>query len=333
MRGIDRRRFVAAAVGAVFARPLVASAQTPAALRRVGFLAAADSSDANFQRFLGVFRARLAELGHVEGRSIAIESRWAGGRYERLPDLAAELVRLKVELIVTASVPAIRAAREATMTIPIVMAAVVDPVATGLVASLARPGGNVTGLSVMSPELVGKQLEMLKEVAPGVSRVAVLWNPTNGGNAPQLRAGEQAARALGVQLQPVEARSPADIERGFGAMTRGRAGALIVLVDILFRNQRFRIAELASAHRLPAVYGLTEEAEAGGLMAYAPSFVDQYRRAAVYVDKILKGAKPSDLPIEQPTKFELVINLKAARALGLTIPPALLDRADEVIHP
>ncbi len=319
-------------MGGVFARPFVASAQPTVALRRIGFLGAAESSDTNFQRFLDAFRARLAELGHVEGRSIAIESRWAGGRYERLPELAAELVRLKVEVIVTAAVPAIRAAREATSTIPIVMAAVVDPVATGLVASLARPGGNVTGLSVMSPELVGKQLEMLKEVAPGVSRVAVLWNPTNGGNPPQLRAGEQAARALGIRLQPVEARGPADIDPAFDAMARGRAGGLIVLVDVLFRNQRIRITELAAARRLPAVYGLTEEAEAGGLMAYAPSFVDQYRRAAVYVDKILKGAKPGDLPIEQPTKFELVINLKAARALGLTVPPALLGRADEVIQ-
>jgi putative ABC transport system substrate-binding protein len=329
---IDRRRFIRAIASGVLAAPLTASAQPAGSLRRIGFLGAAESSDTNFLRFVDAFRARLAELGYVEGRNVVIETRWAAGRYERLPDLAAELVRLKVEVIVTAAVPAIRAAREATTTIPIVMAAVVDPVATGLVASLARPGGNVTGLSVMSPELVGKQLEMLKEVAPSVSRVAVLWNPTNRGNPPQLRAGEQAARALGIQLQPVEARGPADIERAFDTMTRGRASGLIVLVDILFRNQRIRIAQLAASHRLPAVYGLTEEAEAGGLMAYAPSFVEQYRRAAVYVDKILKGAKPGDLPIEQPTKFELVVNLKAARALGLTIPPALLGRADEVIQ-
>ncbi len=268
----------------------------------------------------------------MEGQNIAIESRWAEGKYERLPGLAAEPVRLRVDVIVTAAVPAIRAAKEATRTIPVVMAAVVDPVATGLVASLARPGGNITGLSVMSPELVGKQLEMLRELAPKVSRVAVLWDPANPGNPPQLRAAELAARGLGMRLQLLEARSPREIDEAFAAMTRERAGALVVLVDILFGDQRARIANLAASRRLPAVYGLTEHVEAGGLMAYAPSFVDAYRRAASYVDKILRGANPGDLPVEQPTKFELVINLKTAKALGLTIPPSLLGRADEVIE-
>jgi putative ABC transport system substrate-binding protein len=329
---MDRRAFVSGIAGGLFVAPLAGHAQTAGKVHRIGFLAAASSSDRWIQRFFEAFRTGLTKLGYVEGQNIAIESRWAGGKYERLPGLAAELVRLRVDVIVTAVVPAIRAAKEATRTIPVVMAAVVDPVATGLVASLARPGGNITGLSVMSPELVGKQLEMLRELAPKASRVAVLWNPANPGNPPQLRAAELAARGLGMRLQLLEARSPREIEDAFAAMARERAAALVVLVDILLGDQRARIANLAVSHRLPAVYGLTEHVEAGGLMAYAPSFVDTYRRAASYVDKILRGANPGDLPVEQPTQFELVINLKTAKALGLTIPPSLLGRADEVIE-
>jgi putative ABC transport system substrate-binding protein len=329
---IDRRTFLAGTGAVLLAAPLAAEAQPAGKVYRIGFLSPASPSDPRVQRFLAAFRNGLGELGYVEGQTIAIESRWAAGKYERLPGLAAELVRLKMEVIVTAAVPAIRAAKEATSTIPIIMAVVVDPVATGLVASLARPGGNITGLSLMTPELVGKQLEMLKEVVPKASRVAVLWNPANPGNAPQLRAAEVAARTLGVRLQPLEARGPREIDSAFAAMTKEGASAVVVLVDVVFIDQRTRIADLAATRRLPSVYGLPEYVEAGGLMAYGPSYIANYRRAAVYVDKILKGAKPGDLPIEQPTKFEFVINLKAAKALGLTIPPSLLARADEVIQ-
>ena len=329
---IDRRTFLAGTGALLLAVPLAAEAQPAGKVYRIGFLSPASPSDPRVQRFLAAFRNGLGELGYVEGQTIAIESRWAAGKYERLPGLAAELVRLKMEVIVTAAVPAIRAAKEATSTIPIIMAVVVDPVATGLVASLARPGGNITGLSLMTPELVGKQLEMLKEVVPKASRVAVLWNPANPGNAPQLRAAEVAARTLGVRLQPLEARGPREIDSAFAAMSKEGASAVVVLVDVVFIDQRTRIADLAATRRLPSVYGLPEYVEAGGLMAYGPSYIANYRRAAVYVDKILKGAKPGDLPIEQPTKFEFVINLKAAKALGLTIPPSLLQRADEVIQ-
>jgi putative ABC transport system substrate-binding protein len=329
---IDRRTFLAGTGALLLAVPLAAEAQPAGKVYRIGFLSPASPSDPRVQRFLAAFRNGLGELGYVEGQTIAIESRWAAGKYERLPGLAAELVRLKMEVIVTAAVPAIRAAKEATSTIPIIMAVVVDPVATGLVASLARPGGNITGLSLMTPELVGKQLEMLKEVVPKASRVAVLWNPANPGNAPQLRAAEVAARTLGVRLQPLEARGPREIDSAFAAMSKEGASAVVVLVDVVFIDQRTRIADLAATRRLPSVYGLPEYVEAGGLMAYGPSYIANYRRAAVYVDKILKGAKPGDLPIEQPTKFELVINLKTAKALGLTIPPSLLQRADELIQ-
>jgi putative ABC transport system substrate-binding protein len=268
----------------------------------------------------------------VEGQNIAIEFRWAEGQYDRLPGLAAELVRLRVNVIVAAGAPAVQAAKQATETIPIVMVNVSDPVAAGFVASLARPGGNITGLSLMLPELVGKQLEMLKEVVPKISRVALLWNPASAGNAPQLRQAQDAARALGVRLQPLEARDPSEIDKAFAAITTERAGGVIVLTDTMLQNHRTRIADHAARRRLPTVSGVSGHAEAGGLLAYGPSIYDGLRRAATYVDKILKGAKPGDLPVEQPTKFELVINLKAAKALGLTIPQSVLGRADEVIQ-
>jgi ABC-type uncharacterized transport system substrate-binding protein len=240
---------------------------------------------------------------------------------------------MKVDVIVTnGGVPPAQAAERATKAIPIVFSGTVDPVAAGLVASLARPGGNITGPSLMSDQLIGKDLELLREVVPTVTRVAALWNPTNPGNTHQLRWAEAAAAASGVRLLSVEARGRAEIDRAFVAMARERAGALLVLMDGIFYDQRERIAALAAKNRLPAVYGFSAFAEAGGLMSYAASRSDSYRQTAVYVDKILKGAKPSELPVEQPTKFELVINLKTAKALGLTIPPSLLLRADQVIE-
>jgi putative ABC transport system substrate-binding protein len=273
----------------------------------------------------------LRELGWVEGQTIAIEYRWAEERTERLADLATQLVNLKVDVIVAATTPAIQAAKQSTGTIPIVMSVAVDPLATGFVASLARPEGNITGLSMMATDLVGKQLELLKELVPKISRVALLWNPANPSNAPQLRHAQDAARALGVRLQPLEARGPNEIDSAFAAMTRERAGTVIVLADTMLVAHRTRIADLAAKSRLPAVYGLTDHAEVGGLMAYGLNIADLYRRAATYVDKILKGAKPADLPVEQPMKFEFVINLKTAKQIGLTIPPNVLARADKVI--
>jgi putative ABC transport system substrate-binding protein len=280
----------------------------------------------------GAFREGLRELGYVEGQSIKIESRWAEGNYDHLPGLAADLVRLKVDIIVTYGTPASQAAKRATGTVPIVMAAIIDPVASGLVTSIARPGGNVTGQSMMSPDLVEKQLEILKQVVPKASRVALLHNPANPGNGPQARHAQDAALALGVRLQLLGARDPSEIDRAFVAIANEHAGAVIVLVDAMLQGNRTRITDLASRHRLPAVYGLSEYADAGGLLTYGPNRLVMFRRAAIYVDKILKGAKPGDLPIEQPNKFELVINLKTAKALGLTIPPSLLARADQVIE-
>jgi putative ABC transport system substrate-binding protein len=264
-----------------------------------------------------------------------IEYRSAEGKLDRLPDLAAALVALKVDVIVGASTPPALAAKRATGTIPVIFAAVADAVASGLVTSLARPGGNVTGLSFLAPELVGKCLEQLKEAAPGVSRVAVLSHPGALGERTErdmLKGAEVTARGLAVRLQFVEANGPTDFDRAFSEMTRGRADALTVLTSIMLFDERKRLVDLAAKKRLPAVYPWREGADAGGLMAYGASLPDLYRRAATYVDKILKGAKPGDLPVEQPTKFELVINLKTAKALGLTIPPSLLQRADEIIQ-
>jgi putative ABC transport system substrate-binding protein len=326
---MDRRTFIRTLAAGVLAVPLDAGAQQPGKVYRIGFLSPRSPSDVGR---LAAFRQSLRELGYVEGQNIVIESRWAEGEYDRLPGLAAELVRLKVDVIVTYAAPAIQAAKRATGTIPIVMAGAIDPVASGLVTSVARPGGNITGLSLMAPDLVGKQLAILKEVVPTVSRVALLGNPANTGNAPQLRHAQETARTLGMRLQSLEARGPNEIESAFAAITRERAGALIVLVDGMLADHRARIADLAAKSRLPAVYGLSDYPEAGGLMAYGPSVLDRFRRAATYVDKILKGAKPGDLPVEQPTKFELVINLKTAKALGLTIPQSLLQRADQVIE-
>jgi putative tryptophan/tyrosine transport system substrate-binding protein len=312
--------------------PVATEAQQAGKVPRVAFLTPWSDSDPGRQRGLEAFRQGLRELGYVEGQNIVIESRSAEGKDDRLPALAADLVRSKVDVIVATSGAATKAAQQATKTIPIVMSLVNDPVGSGLVASLARPGGNVTGLTIMAPDLMAKRLELLKEVVPKLSRVALLQNPDNPASAAQLREAEAAARALRVQPQTLEARNQQEIEGAFATMIRERAGALLILSDAIFFTQRRQIAELAAKGRLPSIIGTRDYPDAGGLMAYGPNFLDLERRAATFVDRILKGAKPAELPIEQPTKFELVINLKTAKALGLTIPQTLLLRADQVIQ-
>jgi ABC-type uncharacterized transport system substrate-binding protein len=318
---------------ALLAVPLAANAEQPGKVYRIGMLWTPSREDPLRQRFLDEFRDGLRKHGYTDGQNIALEHRYARGRMDLFPELAAELVKSRVDVIVTPTGTQAQAARQATTSIPIVFVVVPDPVALGLVASLARPGGNVTGLSLFAgPEIAGKSLQLLKDAVPNASRVAVLWNPAGRSQPLLLKETEIAGRSLGLQLQILEVRGPDELNSAFEAMTRERAGAVFVLVDTIFLTNRARLAELAERHRLPAIYGLREHVEAGGLMAYAPSLPDLYRRAAVYVDKILKGAKPADLPVEQPTRFELVINLKTAKALGLTIPPSVLARADEVIQ-
>jgi putative ABC transport system substrate-binding protein len=309
--------------------PLTSTAQQAAKIPRLGLLIPGSSSA--YAPSIEAFGHGLRDLGYVEGRNITIEYRYAEGKVERFPDLAAELVRLKVDVIVAAG-PAIRAARQATTTIPIVMAVSGNPVGDGLVASLARPGGNITGLSMMIPEGSGKRLEFLQEAVPTLSHVAVLWNPTVLGSTVAFKETQTAAHALGLQLQSIEVRSSDEFDQAFAAMTRAHADALVVISNELFFGHHRQLAELTVRHRLPAMFHLREYAEAGGLMAYGANAEDLYRRAATYVDKILKGAKPADLPVEQPMKFELVINLKTAQALGLTIPPTLLFQANEVMR-
>ena len=285
------------------------------------------SDSARFEAFLRGLRA----LGYIDGQSMIIESRYAEGKLARLPDLAGELARAKVDVIVVGGSTAIRAMKNATKAIPIVMAHGSDPVALGYVASLARPGGNITGLTHMAPELGSKRLELLKEMIAGLSRVAVLTDPGTGGHGPQIKELELAAPALGLQLRAVEVRAPNELETAFSAMTTGRAGAFISLQQPTLDRLRSRIVNLAAKNRLPAVYPNSEYVETGGLISYAADIVAMFRRTASYVDKILKGTNPTDLPVEQPTKFELVINLKAAKQIGLTIPPNMLARADRVI--
>jgi ABC-type uncharacterized transport system substrate-binding protein len=308
---------------------VIAEAQQTAKVYRIGILPPGPISPR--MHVVDAFREALSDLGYFEGQNMALVIRSAEQNLEQLSDRAAELVRLKVDVILTASPPAIRAAQEATRTIPIVMAGHPDPVKAGVVQSLARPGGNITGLSRLAPELSGKRLELLKEVIPKVSRIAFLFNTTDPGQKVQTRDMEVIAEALGVQLQRLEVRSPDDLDRAFDAAIRSRAGALLILDSPLFNTHRTRIVNLAAKNRLPVIYGFGESVEAGGLMAYGVNVVDLWRRAATYVDKILKGARPADLPVEQPTKFELVINLKAAKQIGLTIPPNVLARADRVI--
>ena len=314
----------------LFALCVSAGAQMSEKTPKIGLLVPySTGSDAR----LKAFRQGLRELGYVEGQTIRIEYRWADGNFEKLPELAADLVHSKVDVIVSAVTQASIAAKNSTATIPIVMIGVSDPVGAGLVTSLARPGTNVTGTSSMTAEIVGKQLELLKETLPNVARVAALWNPANPiFQGSQVKETENAGRALGIRLQFVEARDAGGIDGAFAAIARDRIRAVVVLGDPVFVSHRKKIADLAVKRRLPAVGGTRDHVEAGGLMAYGPSYADMYRRTAYYVDRILKGMKPADLPIEQPTKFELVINLKTAKQIGLTIPPNVLARADTVIR-
>ena len=311
----------------LLALPLSTEAQQAAKLYRIGYLAPDSGPSLSSE----AFRQGLRDLGWVEGRNIVIEYRWAGERRERLAGLATELVQLKVDIILGSTTPGALAAKNATKTIPIVIPVSNDPVGSGLVESLARPGGNVTGFSYLAHEMTQKRLELLKEVAPRITRVAALLNPTHPDSAAELREGEVAARVLGMQLQGLKVRNPSELESAFSAVIRESAGGLIVLSDRLFFTVRGRIAEFAAKHRVPTIHYAKEFVEAGGLMSYGPNTTDMYRRAAILVDKILKGAKPADLPVEHPTKFDLVINLKTAKALGITIPPSILFRADKVI--
>ena len=319
-----------ALAGGLLAAPLTADAQQAAKVPRIGFLG--NSTAALEANLVGPFREGLRELGYVEGRNILIEYRWAEGKNERLPALIAELIALKVDVIVTAGTPAALAVKKATTSIPLVMAAVGDPIGVGLVASLARPGGNVTGLSAIAPELEGKRLELLREVVPKLSHIAVLWNPDNPLQAGSLKETRAAAQVLGIKVQLLGVRTAEDFPAAFAAILKERPGALLVLADRIFLHNRARIVDFEAKRRLPGMYPYRELVEAGGLMSFGPSYAGMHRRAAYYVDKILKGAKPADLPVEQPTKFDLMINLKAAKALGLTIPQSVLARADEVIQ-
>jgi len=328
---VNRRSFVGTLGLGLLTAPLGIEAQQPARVFRLGLLGTVPMTEPGAAHIWDGLFEGLRQLGYVEGQNLVIEGRYSEGRSERLPALATELVQLKVDVIVAAATTADEAKR-ATSTIPIVMTNHGDPVGSRVVASLARPGGNVTGLSALSPALVGKQLQLLKEAVPRVSRVAVVSNPTHPAHQLSLREVEAAARSLKLQLQILEARAPTEIAGAFAAVTKESAGALLVFADPMMFGERTRIVELAARSRLPLMGNQREYAEAGGLLAYGIDQRDSFRRAATYVDKILKGAKPADLPVEQPTKFELVINLKTAKALGLTIPPSLLQRADEVIQ-
>ena len=326
---MKRREFIALLGGAAVAWPLGVYAQVPPKIARIGYIAGGGGTMA--ERMVASLRQGLSELGYIDGQTIVVEFRSAEGRSERIPELVSELVGLKVDVLVTASSPGALAAKKATGTIPIVMVAT-NPIGLGLVASLARPGGNVTGLSYFNEAIQAKRLEMLVEFVPGLARVAVLRNPTVAAHANFWAETEAAAGKLGVTLQALDVRGPGDFEAAFAAAVRGNAQALIALDDGLTIAYRPRIVALAASSRLPAIYGLREFPDDGGLISYGPNFADLTRRSATYVDKILKGAKPADLPVEQPTKFELVINRKTANALGLTLPPTLLARADDVIE-
>jgi putative tryptophan/tyrosine transport system substrate-binding protein len=319
------------ALGAMlFALCSSTQAQQPAKIPRIGFLSAVSASTISAR--IEAFKQGLREFGYVEGTNIAIEWRYAEGKVDRLSELAAELVRLRVDVIVSGGPTVTRPLKEATSVIPIVMALDDDPVGSGFVSSLARPGGNITGLSTLAPEISGKQLELLKEIVPKLARVAVIGNSTRAGTAQMLKETELAAETLKVQLQYLDVLAPKDIETAFRASSKGRADAVLVLTSPAFLSQRRQTAELAVKSRLPAIYSWPENVEDGGLMTYSVSITDLFRRAATYVDKILKGTKPADLPVEQPKKFEFIVNLKAAKQISLTIPPNVLVRADKVIR-
>ena len=327
---IHRRAFLRA-TGVAWLAPGIALAQSNSKVYRIGYLSASPGTPGT--PTVEAFRQGLRELGWIEGRDVVIEYRFADGHFERLPGLAAELIRLKVDLIAASPTPAALAAKSATRTIPIVGMSLTDPVGLGLIASVARPGGNVTGMSYsLDPEIFGKHLALLKDVVPKVRRVAILSNPAGPAQPATIRNIQEAARALGLQLLLVEARGPGEFDAAFATITRERVGALFVVMDPAFIAGRERLPELAARSRLPSMFTQKIDAEAGGLMSFGPSIAGINRRAATYVDRILKGAKPADLPVEQATTFEFVINLRTARALGLTIPPALLGRADQVLE-
>ena len=327
---MERRTFIGVIAGGLLAAPLAAEAQQAGKVPRIGFLG--NGTAALEANLVGPFREGLRDLGYVEGRNILIDYRWAEGKYERFPALIADLIALKVDVIVTAGTPASLAVKKATTSIPLVMVAVGDPVATGIVASLGRPGGNITGLTSMSQDLEGKRVELLKEAVPKLSHIAVLWNAASPIQAIEEREVRAAAQVLGMKMLSLGVRTQEEIEDALAAIVKERPGALLVLADRLFLHHRTHIMDFAAQHRLPGVHAYRELVEAGGLMSYGPSYAEMHRRAATYVDKILKGAKPADLPVERPTKFEMVINLKTAKALGLDMPPMLLGRADEVIE-
>jgi putative ABC transport system substrate-binding protein len=328
---MNRRELITLLGGAAVARPLAARAQQIGKIRRIGYLG---SSSPSLERHLvDAFRQKLRELGHLEGENIAIEYRWAEGRDDRLPGLAAELARLQPDVIVTTGTPGTLAAKTATSTIPIVFASSGNPVSGGLVAGYARPGGNVTGFTVLGPELEGKRLQILREVVPGLSRIAVLWNPANPAVIDFYQQTQAAAAALGLVLQPVvEVRRVDGLRSALSTIADAQAHAMIVLADRLLLAARIPIVNFAATSRLPAIYPYRGYVDAGGLMSYAASDIDQFHRTAVYVDRILKGEKPADLPVQEPVRFELVINLKTAKPLGLDVPPTLLALADEVIE-
>jgi putative ABC transport system substrate-binding protein len=326
---MDRRTFIAMVGGSILAAPLVVAAQQSAKVYRIGLLIG--STESFVAPYVAIFRQALRALGYVEGGNIAIEYRYAEGNYDRLPLLAADLARLKVDIVVTEGTPPTRAAKQATTTIPIVMTVTGDPVVAGLVTNLARPGSNLTGASFFFPEMAAKRLQLLKEVIPTLSRATVVWNPSNTVHGPVVKAVEEAAKALGVAIQHVKIQQPADVDDALLAMGRAR-DSLVVLEDAMINVCSKQIAQVAAKHRLPTIFGLTTFAEAGGLMAYGPNRPELWRRAATFVDKILRGAKPGDLPVEQPVRFDLAINVRTAERLGLTIPPAVLVRADQVVE-
>jgi putative ABC transport system substrate-binding protein len=328
---MKRREFITLLGGAAAAWPLAAQAQQPAStVRRIGLLLPGNTRTTAVRGQLEAFRKGLKEYGWAEGQNIIVEYSFAEGREDALPAIAAELARLRLDVIVAEGTAAIQAAKTVTQTVPIVMATSADPVGTGLVANLNQPGGNITGLSLQTAELSGKRLQLLTEIVPGLARVAVLSNPLNPNNS--VEQTKAAAQALGIETHVVEVQAPDKFESAFAAVTAAHAGALMVLPDPLLYGQHPRIVTFTAASHLPALFPEREVAEAGGLIAYGPSIPASFQRAAAYVDKILRGAKPADLPVEQPTKFELVVNLQTARAIGVTIPTSILVRADEVIE-
>ena len=324
---MKRREFITL-IGGAAAWPLTAHSQEK--IPRIGFMG--NSTAALEANLVGAFREGLRELGYEEGRNIVIEYRWADGQYERFPALVAELIAAKVDVIVTAGTPAALAVKKTTTTVPLVMVAVGDPVGTGLVPSLARPDGNLTGLSSVAPDLEGKRLELLREIVPSVSHIAVFLNSVNPFHVASMRQALAAGKTLGIKVQQYDIRKSEDLDGAFAALRKERPDALLILADRVFLHNRQRMMDFTQEQRLPNVNAYKELVEAGGLISYGPSYEDMHKRAAIYVNKILKGAKPGNLPIEQPTKFTLVVNLKAAKALGISMPPTVLSRADEVIE-